>query len=116
MRPLLVKGGDELIEPGLLLQEFLGGRLGGLLLERQVHALVPPVLLGVTWLDALDADAQPQPPDRQLGEAEQGVGTDKGRPVIGANRRGQPEVLEGTLKDGEGDMAWVLESPSQLIR
>jgi hypothetical protein len=56
MRPLFVEDADELIEPGLLLQEVLGGRRGGLFLERQMHALMATVLLGVTGLDALDVD------------------------------------------------------------
>ena len=33
------------IEPGLLLQEVLGGGLGGFLLQRQMHALMAAVLL-----------------------------------------------------------------------
>jgi hypothetical protein len=34
-----------------------------------VRPLVPPVLLGVTRLDALDADPEPDPPDRRAGES-----------------------------------------------
>src|SRR5256885_5834456 len=55
-----------------LLQEVLGGRLGGLLLERQMHALMAAVLLRVAPLDAFDVDPQPQPPHRQAGDGEKG--------------------------------------------
>ena len=58
MRPLLIEGADELIEARLLLQEVLGGRLGGLLLERQMHALMAAVLLRVSGLDTLKIDPE----------------------------------------------------------
>lgn len=45
MRALLVVLALPAIEAGLLLQEVGGGRLGGLLLEREMHPLVPAVLL-----------------------------------------------------------------------
>jgi hypothetical protein len=48
---------------GLLLQEVFPRWLGGLLLQRQMHAFMPTVLLRVTGLDALDADPEAQPPD-----------------------------------------------------
>jgi len=40
----------------------------------------------MAWLDALDRDAEAKPPDRELGEVEQGVGTGEGHAVIGAYR------------------------------
>jgi hypothetical protein len=62
MWPLLVEGGNELIEAGLLLQEVLGRRFGGFLLERQMHALMAAVLLGMAGLGqsavALMAEAE----------------------------------------------------------
>ena len=67
MRPLLVVLLDEVIEVRLLLQEVEGGGLGGFLLERQMHALMAAVLLRIARLDALEVDAEAQPPDRQLG-------------------------------------------------
>ena len=57
MGTLVVVNPHELIEAFLLLQEVEGSRLGGFLLERQVHALVAAVLLGMTGLDALQADS-----------------------------------------------------------
>jgi hypothetical protein len=43
----------------------LHGRSGGLDLQGEVHAFMAAVLLGMIRLDALDVDAEPQPPDRQ---------------------------------------------------
>ena len=57
VRPVLVEVADEVVEAGLLDEEVLGSRLGGFLLEREVHALVAAVLLGMAGLDALDVDA-----------------------------------------------------------
>ena len=64
MRPLLVVALDERIEPRLLLQHVGCGRFRGLRLEGQVHPLMPAVLLGMARRDALDLDAQAQPPLR----------------------------------------------------
>ena len=65
MWPLVVVAVDEVIEPGLLLQEVLRGWLGGLQLQSQMHALMAAVLLPVASLDPLDLDTEPEPPDRQ---------------------------------------------------
>ena len=64
MRAVVVEVLDEVVELALLLQEVLGGRLGRFVLERQMHALVPAVLLRGAGLDALDPDPEAQPPDR----------------------------------------------------
>jgi len=58
MRAVIVVYFDKLIEPLLLLQEVIAGRLGGLLFESQMHALVAPILLWVSWLNAFDTDAE----------------------------------------------------------
>jgi hypothetical protein len=70
MWPLVVVALDEVIELGLLLQEVFGGRLGGLQLQGQVHALVAAVLLRIAGLDPLDFDTEPEPPDRQPAQSE----------------------------------------------
>ena len=49
---------DELVKAGLLLQEVVARRLGRFLLECQVHALMAPVLLRVTWFDPLNGKAE----------------------------------------------------------
>jgi hypothetical protein len=47
---------------------------GGFGLERQMHALMTTVLLGVPWLDSLDANPEAKPPNGQLAQTEQSVG------------------------------------------
>jgi hypothetical protein len=61
VRPLLVVLRDERVEPRLLLQHVRGGWLGGVFLQREVHALVAAVLLRVAGLDPLELDAQREP-------------------------------------------------------
>src|ERR1700722_8370547 len=92
---------DEGIELGLLLQEVLPRRFGGLFLQGQVHAFVPTVLLGIPWPDTLDADPEAQPPHRELAQAKEGAVAREGHPVVAADRPWQPEVLESPFKDGK---------------
>ena len=66
MRPLVIEAVDELIEAFLLLQQVVRGRFSGFLLQGQVHPLMAAVLLRTPGLDALDRDAQAQPPDGKL--------------------------------------------------
>jgi hypothetical protein len=56
MRALLVADADELVEPGLLLQEVFARGPGGFFLERQVHALVTPA--GRSRTSSTNAGAQ----------------------------------------------------------
>jgi hypothetical protein len=100
--PLGVEFLGEGIEAGLLLQGIEGWRAGGFLLEGEVHALMPAVLLGMAWLDALDGDAQAQPPDGELGEVEQGVGGGEGDAVVGAYGGGQAALGEEVIEGGDG--------------
>src|SRR5690606_24800808 len=104
MRPLGVVNPREVIEALLLLEEVEGGWSGSLLLEGEVHALVAAVLLRVARLDALDRDAEPEPPHREPGQSEQGIAGGNGRTVVGADCRGQAELLEGAFEDGEGEV------------
>ena len=101
MGPLVVVAVDEVVELGLLLQEVAAGRLGGLELQGQMHALMAAVLLRMAGLDALDFDAEPEPPDGELGEVEERIRTGEGNAVIGADGPGQAELLEDGLEYGE---------------
>jgi hypothetical protein len=79
---------DEDLKPGLLLETGHARRACGLLVQRQVHALVAAVLVRVAGLDALDGDAEPQPPHGQLRQVVEPVGAGEGKPVVGADRGG----------------------------
>jgi len=57
---------DKFLEARLLLKKIGGGRLGGLFLQGQMHALMTAISLRMTRLDSFDADAQPQPPHREF--------------------------------------------------
>ena len=102
MRPFVVVAIDEVIELGLLLQEVVRGGLGGLFFQRQVHALVAAILLGMTGLDALDANAQAQPPDGELAQVLEGVGGGERHSVIRADGFRESELPEDTLEGAEG--------------
>ncbi len=96
MRPFIVELLDERVEAGLLLQAVHAGRTGRLLLQGQVHALVAAVLLGMAGLDALDLDAPAQPPDGELGEAEEAVGAGEENAIIGADGAGEAALTQPT--------------------
>jgi hypothetical protein len=104
VRALGVELSDEVIEAGLLLEAIGAWRADGLLLEGQVHALMAPVLLRSTWLDALNIDAEPQPPDGELGEVEQGVWASEGNAVIGADGIGQAALAEQPIEGRGGEI------------
>lgn len=58
------------------------------------------VLLGVAGLDALDADPEPQPPHRELAQAED-RGRGEGMAVVGADCARQAKVLKSPFKHGK---------------
>ena len=66
MRPFSIELSYEGIEAVLLLQTVEARRAGCFLLECEVHALVPAVLLRMARFDAFDRNAEPEPPDREL--------------------------------------------------
>ena len=95
---------DEVIEAGLLLEEVGPCGFGGLLFQGEVHALMPPVLLRVAGLDAFDLDTEPEPPDGELGEVVQGIGTGAGNAIIGAVGAWQAALTEQLLEGGDGQV------------
>ena len=103
MRPFGIELVHEVVEAGLLLQAVQAWRAGGFLLQGEVHALVAAVLLRMARLDALDGDAEAQPPDRELGEIEQGVGTGEGHAVVGADGQRQAALAKQPLEGGKGE-------------
>ena len=57
MRAVLVNARDEGVEARLLLKHIGGGGLSRFAFQRQVHALVPAVLLGMARSEALDGNS-----------------------------------------------------------
>ena len=102
MRSLLVVALDEAIELRLLLQEVLRRRFGGFLLQRQMHALVPAVLLRIAGLDALDARSPGAATTPRACSDRRRRCAGEGNAVVGADRQRQAEVLESPLKHGKG--------------
>lgn len=66
MGTIVVEDFDEAVEPGLLLHEVPSGGLGGFFLQREMHAFMAAILLGMARLDPFNTDAQSEPPDREL--------------------------------------------------
>lgn len=65
---------------------------------------MPSVLLRVTRLDAFDRDAEAKPPDRELGEIEQSIGTCEGHTTVGANRKRQTAFAEESFEGRDGQV------------
>src|SRR5713226_3376247 len=66
-----------------------------------MHAFMAAVLLRMARLDALDANAQPEPPDRELAQVEQGVGGSEWNAIIAANVGRQAALLKKPFKHGK---------------
>jgi hypothetical protein len=64
-----------------------------------MHALMPAVLLGMSWLNAFDLDAEPEPPDCELAEAKESVGACERSTVVRANSARQAVFLKDSLED-----------------
>ena len=80
---------------------LIAARLGGLRFQRQMHPFMSAVLLGVARRDALEGNAEPQPPDGELAEPVERVRRREGHAVVGPDCVRQDAVLKGALKDGE---------------
>src|ERR1700681_1885994 len=59
------------------------------------------VLLRMARLDPFDADAQPEPPDREFAQVEQSVSGSEGHSVIAADAGGHAALLKKPFKHGE---------------
>jgi len=84
---------SEAIEGALLVGQRALRRVGGIFLERPMHALVAAVLLRRPGGDPFGADAELDPPDREPRQARGRDGGER-RPVVGANGGRQPELGE----------------------
>src|SRR5713101_4580263 len=102
--PIVVEVAAEAIEARLLLVKRGGRRTSGLGFERAMHALVPSVLLRRSRLDALEADAELDPMNRQRRQAADGR-RGEGRAIIAANGARQAELAHGPLDDRQDAIA-----------
>ena len=60
------------------------------------------VLLWLSGLDAFDSDAEAEPPDRELGEIEQGIGAGEGDAIIGTDGERQSALCKQPFEGGDG--------------
>ena len=110
MGPLGVELCDEGVEALLLLDGVAGRRASGVLLQGEVHALVAPVLLGMTRLDAFDRDAEAEPPYGELGEIEEAVWGSEGQAIVGSDCGWQSAFGEDALEGcNDGQLAGGFE-------
>src|ERR1700704_4391323 len=66
-----------------------------------MHALMTAVLLRMARLDPFDSDTEPEPPDRQLAQVQQGLSGSEGNTVIAADAGRQAAPLKKPFKHGE---------------
>jgi hypothetical protein len=99
MRPVIVVTLDKVIEPALLQQKIVAGWFSCLLLEGQVHLLMAAILLGMAGFDAFDPDTEPQPPDRESAQAEQGMTARRRMNRAGGGRSDHWIYLDQLLTD-----------------
>src|SRR5882672_8213192 len=98
VRPFTVVDPAEAVEARLLLGQACRRRLGRVVLERAMHALMPAVLLRLGRLDPLRPDSKLDPPQRQCRQpARRRRG--KGRSVVRADRPRQAELAERLIED-----------------
>jgi hypothetical protein len=63
-----------------------------------MHAFMAAILLWMAGLDALNANAQPQPPHRELAQIEQRLRRSKRNAIIAADVGGQTTLLKKPFK------------------
>jgi len=71
-----------------------------------MHPLVTAVLLRMARLNALNLDAESEPPNRKPAESIQRGRCREGNPVVCADRAGEAEVLEGSFEDGKREFSF----------
>src|SRR3984893_11123358 len=69
-----------------------------------MHAFMAAVLLRMARLDALDGNAEPQPPNGESALVEETMGRVKGHAVVGTDGLGQAAFLKQALKSGKGSL------------
>src|ERR1700752_5501979 len=95
--PLRVEFSAHAVKPRLLLPRRPGGRRRRLLLQRQMKALVTPVLFRVPRSDPIELNPQLEPPHRQLGELRRPRRRER-RAVVGAEGPRDAQLTKTPLK------------------
>src|SRR5262245_36872324 len=100
MWAFVVEASPEAIE--FLLLAAVGPRRGSsrLAFEIAMHALVLPVFLGTRRVNTLMDDPELHPPDAERGQPPNRTGNE-GRPVVGADGRGQADGPKQRAKGQE---------------
>ena len=92
---------SEAVEAFLLGEAVAGWRSRGFLFEGQMHAFVLTVLLRMSGLDALDGDAEPEPPDGEFGEIGEAVRAGEREAVIASDDAWQSVLGEQAREGGD---------------
>src|ERR1700728_4575176 len=67
-----------------------------------MHAFMAAVLLRMARLDALDGNAEAQPPNGESAQVEETIGRGEGHAVVGTNGLGQAAFPKQALKGSKG--------------
>jgi len=112
VRALLVVLPAPLVEAYLLRLPVRLRRTSRRRLEGAVHALVPPILVRPSWINAFVLNPQLDPPHPQTGEpVAEPVGRHEGDSVVAAEHLGQPPLPEERLQRGAHACARGLVQP-----
>ncbi len=101
---LVVVEGAEPVEGALLGDQVILGWSRRRSLERSMHPLVGPVLLGTGGQNPLVLNAQPYPPYVELREAVDADGGER-HAVVDANSPGQPVLAKEAIEEGADALA-----------
>jgi len=112
MWPLVVEDLDEVIEACLLLQEVASRWFASLFFQGEMHAFVTAILLRMARLDALDADAETQPPDGELAQVEPSMRRGKRHTVVTAKVAGRPRSEKAFQIQQKRNPLWWRKAPT----
>ena len=84
-----------MIEAFLLLQKVESGGFSRLLIQGQMHTLMPAVLLRLARLDVFDGNAHAQLPDGKLAQTKEGMGARIRHAIIRTDGGRESEFLKG---------------------
>src|SRR6202047_4735566 len=69
-----------------------------------MHGFLAAGLWGMARLEALDGNAEPQPPNGESAQVEETIGRGEGHAVVGTDGLGQAAFLKQALKSGKGSL------------